>query len=1153
MCIVYFTICLQYKPYLSIICDYVQLAALLQLQLTYLAMFLFHLDTARPQSEEEQMRWGAILIAVNSLVFVLLIVLMWRGFLQERRAQKLLDQRRLLKHPSDERVIMPELPPGIKYHLFLSHVWKTGQDQCRIMKQRLLETLPDASIFLDIDDMVQGVGKEYLDISEYCLVFCTQGYFESKNCMRELLRAVVTHKKVITLLEPDINHGAMSREDVMLALQAADDGNYVRWGLDEELAEWAINDGTTEDIPDCHEIYRYLFQEDALEWERVAYFQEVTIRLLAERIANPVGTTYIPAELVHQVVAGGVPKLKDTKKYHVYVSRNNPGADKLIAEVCAQHGVKVRGITARWRGRKGDMPAKLQRSKSKITFHQHSMASSPNRFLRRSSKSGKSFSAEISSFWRERSSNLSEHSASEGDMEEPSEAGNSAQSAFLKALGLALQDPEDAPLLCTENASEVGECKAMLLYLTSETWTDPDGRSKDLADELAHAMQLDIPLILAHEQVSAVEAENERNACRFDDFFSNVDGQTPQELLKKGIYDTIAVPLKAAAWRDASLKMLILKLVNARPSKKKPKGRLASGATKAWQAARSGFYRRLRLFSFFAKYFTTQAGQKIRKSARSGGRRMSSVATSVAVNIEQFGAPSRFMPGRRAPINDQARDRRAESSDDDNDDDALSVDLEENILTLMARQKRILTDENKNSLSEKERSLVLERLGRARAAYYARSGAAAKLGHESVPRVHARAARAIDDGASDAGGSEASLALSHVPDARALDPALPSSLSDPGLIWAPSANVDSLREFFEDEGMLSPSRRRHKQLKERRIPALKKDKDAMSSDGGSHAGEEAESEVDDSSSVASFVPPQPVRAFQRAFLETQERDGAKKTIDRHLSTVGVVYTGITPNLKKNPRGVGSIREDVKLTRRIDAKTTLPLLPPPGSKLAGGAMSVEHEKRMKRSVNEVLRFAKNIGVESADLLRILREMDTQAQRLPPPPSDGWQGVLPWRPKRAHTGAAAVMARRQRLTLAPVTEDSEKAARSANILSLGAMRNRLGMRASSEVATAPPKASASYLSQSLPAPKRQSLPAPKRGSAALAAALAGVSPGATNPLCITDRRSQGGRPVAGQPLARGAADRPTAITQTIVDVEVEEIQHERSPQSSVFVVK
>jgi hypothetical protein len=43
----------------------------------------------------------------------------------------------------------PQLPGEVVYHLFLSHVWGTGQDQMRIVKQRLCEMVPDMRVFLE--------------------------------------------------------------------------------------------------------------------------------------------------------------------------------------------------------------------------------------------------------------------------------------------------------------------------------------------------------------------------------------------------------------------------------------------------------------------------------------------------------------------------------------------------------------------------------------------------------------------------------------------------------------------------------------------------------------------------------------------------------------------------------------------------------------------------------------------------------------------------------------------------------------------------------------------------------------------------------------------------------------------------------------------
>ena len=49
-------------------------------------------------------------------------------------------------------------------------------------------------------------------------------------------------------------------------------------------------------------------------------------------------------------------------------------------------------------------------------------------------------------------------------------------------------------------------------------------------------------------------------AAKFGSFFSCVDGATPGELLKRGIYSEIVVALKGGPWREASMAMLAMAL-----------------------------------------------------------------------------------------------------------------------------------------------------------------------------------------------------------------------------------------------------------------------------------------------------------------------------------------------------------------------------------------------------------------------------------------------------------------------------------------------------------------------------------------------------------------------------------------------------------------
>lgn len=136
----------------------------------------------------------------------------------------------------------------------------------RVVKQRLLEMMPDSSVFLDVDDLQEGRGAEYVDKSMVILVCCTRGYFDSVNCMRELLRALYNGKPLIALLEPEARRGGMTRDEVSKALREVhDEGSYAKWGLDAELQQWGMQ-------PPTH-LYNIIFADTPIEWNRIGAFQ----------------------------------------------------------------------------------------------------------------------------------------------------------------------------------------------------------------------------------------------------------------------------------------------------------------------------------------------------------------------------------------------------------------------------------------------------------------------------------------------------------------------------------------------------------------------------------------------------------------------------------------------------------------------------------------------------------------------------------------------------------------------------------------------------------------------------------------------------------------------------------------------------------------
>ena len=55
--------------------------------------------------------------------------------------------------------VLPESRPGAgPFHVFLSHNWKHGQSEMRIVKKALREMLPEIKVFLDVDNLKEGKG-----------------------------------------------------------------------------------------------------------------------------------------------------------------------------------------------------------------------------------------------------------------------------------------------------------------------------------------------------------------------------------------------------------------------------------------------------------------------------------------------------------------------------------------------------------------------------------------------------------------------------------------------------------------------------------------------------------------------------------------------------------------------------------------------------------------------------------------------------------------------------------------------------------------------------------------------------------------------------------------------------------------------------------
>ena len=207
-----------------------------------------------------------------------------------------------------------ELAKGHKWHLFLSHIWGTGQDQCATIKRQLCLLLPGVSVFLDVDDL-EDIGdlEKYVDQSSLIMIFVSKGYFLSNNCLREV-RCASSKTKPLSLMHDPVRGGATLK-------------------------------GCIEECP--VEVRGYVFDDrPVITYHRARDFQVVTMKLLAQQLlrecpnfksahassaqlGSPSGGEGADVQLI---LPGEVSrrKLRFRRPITVYVSPYNPGAARAI-------------------------------------------------------------------------------------------------------------------------------------------------------------------------------------------------------------------------------------------------------------------------------------------------------------------------------------------------------------------------------------------------------------------------------------------------------------------------------------------------------------------------------------------------------------------------------------------------------------------------------------------------------------------------------------------------------------------------------------------------------------------------------------------------------------------------------------------------------
>ena len=241
------------------------------------------------------------------------------------------------------RLVATKQPPelklaqGMTYHLFLSHIWSTGQDTVAVIKRQLNLLMPGVIVFLDVDDLEEiGNLEQYVAASQCVLILLSRGYFFSANCLREINYAIAMNKPLILVHEPDPGKGGLPLAELREDCESK--------GVDVE----------------------YIFDRrwPIITWQRVSEFQMLSLRLIAEgtieampgvldetsniKYAQVVGPTdpppgsqlYIPGEITRR-------QLHFKADVVLYVSTSDPGAEAFEEELLNSYGGLLNFTTTR--------------------------------------------------------------------------------------------------------------------------------------------------------------------------------------------------------------------------------------------------------------------------------------------------------------------------------------------------------------------------------------------------------------------------------------------------------------------------------------------------------------------------------------------------------------------------------------------------------------------------------------------------------------------------------------------------------------------------------------------------------------------------------------------------------------------------------------
>lgn len=391
----------------------------------------------------------------------------------------------------------------------------------------------------------------------------THSFFESKNCMRELLWATWLRKPFVVLVEMDPKYGGLALTESQARLEAAYT-QFEKWGLIKELKKERNR------------------QREEPMLQHVPRLEEIQVALFGTRAptttAGTSGAPDVGSEVIGPVLtlAYCFSRVLGDAMLHELAELFVAPRSRSVSTPSSRSKSLAISPLARWSNLRASSSPVSRSASTDIKLSEHipppadesgasSQPASPStstsrKFVtwlpRLSHWSSASTLNEASSLTPRLTYYKSQitHSLHKTPLPAPrfgrkfhvycSKNNPGARELMQELQGLR----HSAALKVTTDESEIEECEQVLVYLRNDTWTSPE-TSMAFSTELCSVVS-SVPLLLAHEDAGLDQEE------RGGSLFEHIISSTPMGLRFAKIYSDISVPLKGGSQRVFSLAML---------------------------------------------------------------------------------------------------------------------------------------------------------------------------------------------------------------------------------------------------------------------------------------------------------------------------------------------------------------------------------------------------------------------------------------------------------------------------------------------------------------------------------------------------------------------------------------------------------------------